>query len=435
MQTNDIQQLREQVNRIINSKFDEKIPAQNPSSDLSQKRFTNFSASEFIAFTQRLCDQFLAELDGADAAHWCRGYYWETPQHGMSHRHIIDVVRTLANNCENNQWDSAAQHLELAIGYQITHGFWNRAGRKYQSLAKLRQQEIFSDLEAKSHQLRVLIQEIQGLKDQQSHETARRQNDAQEAANQLAAIKKNAEEVTRLLNKSNGENGQLTQIVASQTNHLEKSEANLTEIEKAKTILYKTQAEAAEKLQRAVDLITEIQAKERVVNEIAGTAAAGILGQKFEARMRQLAKASNWWLGGTVFSVVLGAAWLGIAHKYFIQSGSDFMLTLALNFGLLLPALFIVGFFAKQFGKVRHFEEEYAFRSSVAMTLGAFADKLSGTAGEKDKLITETVEKLYRLPVLLQEKESHGWFSQRSTERMVKATTELVSAVKRPPGA
>ena len=109
--------------------------------------------------------------------------------------------------------------------------------------------------------------------------------------------------------------------------------------------------------------------------------------------------------------------------------------TLALNFGLLLPAIFLVGFFGTQFKKVRHFEEEYAFRSAVAMTLGAFADRLKNVGTQHDALITETVEKLYRLPMLLQEREhGSGWFKQRAVERTLKTAVELVKEVKTPLG-
>ncbi len=275
---------------------------------------------------------------------------------------------------------------------------------------------------------------IEKLRGEQAAETAKRQADAATANTQLVTAKKDAEEINSLLNKATGVNGQITQIQRTQKEHLDAIAAERVEIGKFKTETETALADAKSKLADSEKRLAHMEEKEDWVNELAGTAAAGVLGQKFEARMRQLSSASNWWLGGTVISVILAGVWLGLSHKYFMVPGSDIWTTLALNFGLLLPALFIVGFFATQFGKVRQFEEEYAFRASVAMTLGAFADRLKDSNEDHNRLISETVEKLYKLPVLLQEKEQGAsWFQQKSVERTLKSAVELVKEVKTPP--
>lgn len=242
------------------------------------------------------------------------------------------------------------------------------------------------------------------------------------------------EVVGTLLNQATSHQAAIEQILAQQkTNHATFVQ-ELAEIAKSKQDLSEKLGQAADNLTQSEGRLAFMREKADWVSQLAGTAAAGVLGKKFEARMRQLNASAEIWAKATAWSVVAAAIWLFYCHTYLIIEGESVWATFALNFGLLLPAIFIVGFFAKQFGKVRHFEEEYAFRSAVAMTVSAFADRLADSPDERHKLIAETVEKLYRLPVLLQEKESHGWFSQRSTERMVKATTELVSAVKKPSG-
>jgi len=428
----EIASIRTHIQQIANLKVAEAIAKQFPTIDLNQHRFSNLTASQFIAFTERLVTQFTELLDSPDAPLLSKGYYWETHHQGMGHRHIFSVIQQLTNHVTSRQWDGASQWLEVAIGYVIQNGYWDRSARKLQSVSKLRQSALFGDLEAKGNQFREILSVINNLQSQQQQETSKRQSDAAAVATQLTQIQKHGSDIAALLAKSAGQDGQIAQILSSQEANLEKTKAELKAIGDGKARLAESLDVAAEKLESSEERLKFMESKTEWVNELAGTAAAGVLGQKFEARTRELAAASNWWLVGTVGAVVVGAAWIAFAHKYLLQSSADIWLTFALNFGLLLPALFLVGFFAKQFGKVRQFEEEYAFRSSIAMTLSAFADRLGGSESERNKLITDTVERLYRLPILLQEHEPAGWFSQRSTERMVKATTELVAAVKKP---
>lgn len=432
MTPQEISQIRANLQQIRDLKISERIAKQFPNVDLTLHRFVNITAAQLISLTDRLLTQFSEALDSPDASLLSKGYYWETPNQGMSHRHIFTVMQQFTGYLTNNQWEAASQNLELAIGYLFQIGFWDRSSRKLQSIGKLRQSELFHDLETKAAQFREILIQINNLQVQYQQEVAKRQSEVNAVSTQLTQVQKNAADIAALLAKSTGQDGQLVQILASQEANLEKTKTELKVISEEKAKLADTLLMAAKNLESSKERLFFMQEKAEWVNELAGTAAAGVLGQKFEARMRELATASNWWLVGTVVSVIVGAAWLGIAHKYFMQTSDDLWRTLALNFGLLLPALFIVGFFAKQFGKVRHFEEEYAFRASIAMTLSAFADRLDGDDKERNKLVAETVEKLYRLPVLLQEHEAGGWFSQRSTERMLKATTELVAAVKKP---
>jgi len=428
----EIDQMREALQNIRQQSVPELIAAEFPNEDLTAKRFTNLTASQFISLLDRAVAQFTEAIEHPDAFLLCRGFYWETSQQGMSHRNVASVVQQLANLISAKNWAGASHQLELIIGYLMQAGYWDRSSRKLQSIGKLRQSELFMDLEAKARQFTEIQKQLNDLRAQQQQETTKREADAAAVASELSKAQKQAAEIETLVKTSTGQNGQLVQILSTQSENLEKAKVELKASQEIRAKLTEELRQAAEALSSSEARLKFMESKEAWVNKLAGTAAAGVLGQKFEARMRELSTASNWWLAGTILSVVAGAVWIGLAHKYFMQSGSDVWLTLALNFGLLLPALFIVGFFAKQFGKVRQFEEEYAFRSSVAMTLSAFADRLENDVAERNKLIADTVEKLYSTPVLLQEHEPDGWFTRRSTERMLKATTELVAAVKRP---
>jgi hypothetical protein len=433
MNLDELAQLRTNIERVHNLSIGAHLSNQFPTEDLSSLRFRNYSGGELISLTERLVAQFLAELDGPNARFWPRGFVWGASPQEMAPRDLLQTVKQFASSVGNQNWDAVAQILELLIGYQIQSGFWDRGSRRLHSVNKIRQRELFAELETKEKQLTVLLQQVNGLKNDVAQVLGQREADRKAVAQQLEAAQKQATEASSLVAKINGYNGQVTEIVNAEKENLEKTKGTLSEIEKTKEQLALALKNAEAKLTTSEERLAFMEEKHEIVNEIAGTAAAGLLGQKFEARRKELAKSSGWWMTGTVISVFISAIWLAAAHKYVYQTGGDAWTTFALNFGLLLPAIFLVGFFGTQFQKVRHFEEEYAFRSAVSMTLGAFVDRLKGAGERHDKLIEETVEKLYRLPILLQEKEhGGGWFKQRAVERTLKTAVELVKEVKTP---
>jgi hypothetical protein len=431
MNTDELNQIRSIIKNIRDRDVSVMFSKEFPDTDLSQKLFYNYSASEFINLTNRIIEQLEVELQTDSSRFWPRSFYWHVIQGSVNH----DLIKVLTNfdaSIVANQWEQAGQLLELLIGFQITCGFWDRGARKLHSISKLKQKSLFIELEAKNEQINEVLKEIAALKAEYANQLSIRKADSQEVSEQLVLIKRHAEEISKLLNQAAGENGQLTQIVKDQNDYRDETKSHLSAISDIQNKLSDFQNEVKEKLHNAQSILEYITDKKEIVNKLAGTAGAGVLGQKFEARKVQLAWSSRYWLVGTILSVVAGGAWIGYAHSHFIKDGGELWKTIALNFGILVPAVFLIGFFARQFGRIRHFEEEYAFRSSVAMTASAFADLINADPEKHNTLITETVEKLYKLPVLLQERDNSGWLSQRGTERMVKATTELITAVKKP---
>ena len=436
MQPSEIANIKSLVENFRNLDLSRRISEAHPDEDLNQLRFSDYTAAEIVSLSNRLISQFLDEIDGPNARFWQPTYQWGTSHQGVANRTLEQVLQQLNDYVTQSSWDGATQFLELAIGFQIAQGFWDRSTARNRNTTRIKHQGLLENLDSKGKQVSVLLEQVKALKEEQERAKALKLQDAQATAEELENAKRQVLEINNLLQSASGTNGQLTSLLSSQKTNFDSTASELTHIEKQRAEITLLVEDLTLKLKSAADRLTHMEEKEDWVNELAGTAAAGALGHKFESRRKQLATASSWWLGGTVASLVLAAVWLGLSHKYFVNHGDDVWKTLALNFGLLLPAIFIVGFFAKQFSRVRQFEEEYAFRSAVAMTLGAFADQLKKEDVEYNKLILETVEKLYKMPVLLHEKEpSGGLLSRNSPEATVKAVADLVKELKSLPGS
>jgi hypothetical protein len=124
--------------------------------------------------------------------------------------------------------------------------------------------------------------------------------------------------------------------------------------------------------------------------------------------------------------------WVAYAKMTFSISSQDIWVLLASNFGILLPPAFLLTFVSVHYGRERQFQEEYAFRSAIAMTLSAFAERLGTDEAAKKELIKNTVERLYQTPLLLSEKpKSASPLQLHAARSLVNGLKELVTEAKK----
>ncbi len=443
MNKDQIETARHHVERISQIDIPAKIAEAFPDQNIDELKFGAYGVSEIVSLSQRVLEGFNVMLE-QDAGHFLRSdFFWgdesvPIPRLGISFEaprklSLIDTLQTMHQALASADIQRYSEALTDAIGYQITTGFWRWEAPKPRRQSPNRLSRLFEDLSIRKEQFIQLFKDIQAVKKTYEEHSEEREHAVQAVAQELEEAKNTVRELATLLQGASDSNGQITSLLSTQKSSVQTANNELSEIERQREEASQTIASLAQTLADAEKRLAHMQEKEGWVNELAGTAAAGALGHKFESRRNQLGVSSRLWLAGTVLSVIGAAAWLGISHRFFVTYTSDPWLTLALNFGLLLPAIFIVGFFAKQFSKVRQFEEEYAFRSAISMTLGAFADRLKAQDPDYNKLILETVEKLYKLPVLLAERKAPtSLFGRTNPTETIKAATELVREVKSP---
>jgi hypothetical protein len=436
LNSSQIETAKKQLEGIESFHFEEAITASFPDSDLSLVRIGPWSVVEFVTLSKRMAKQLHSELDGPYPNVLPHCFWWDVQGQAMEQRHLDSELDRFLEYLRLGNWKTAAYVLEILIGYQIHCGFWDRGERKLHSISRLKQNELFESLRLKSEQLTRLISEVSGKDAEFGEALDAKRSDATKVSKLLQDAENNVEEIGNLLNQASTKQGRLEQLLGNQDANFESSKAELKAITELKAALDAAIKAANAHLNDCQDRLTFMEGKAAVVNEIAGTAGAGLLGGKFEARRKQLQVSSWIWFGIIILSVVASALWVGYAHQHFDVKNDNIWKMLAANFGLLLPAIFLLGYVARQYAKERHYLEEYAFRSAVAMTLSAFADLLKDGFDQRNKLYAETVEKMYQLPVLLREKQpSPGWFRKHSAQEAAKTLLELVKELndlKRP---
>lgn len=408
-----------------------------PGEDLRTISFADTSAAEFLENSKRMASQFKIELSGSNAKWLPTGYNWDTATQSNAHRQIYDVLNTFWSNFSSENWTEAAQYLELIIGYEILCGFWNKIPKLSVSENRVKQQRLLSDLSLSLEQSKAVIKRAEERDQELNSSIALRKIESEQMTELLAESTRHQQQISTLLNQSSASDGSLQQIVSNQQTNLNETKAQIAHLSEQMLSLDSSLKEAAEKLKESEARLNHMKDKEEWVNKLAGTAAASELGGKFEARKKELRMSSWFWLIGVIVSLVVSGAWLVKAHFWLwhesnLVDSSKIWLVVAVNLGLLAPVIFGVGFMIRQYGKERHYQEEYAFRSSVAMTLSAFADRLVEDKDERNKLIKETIEKLYRLPNLLEAQPSRSFFGPgKAIKDSIQAATEFVKEIKK----
>lgn len=222
----------------------------------------------------------------------------------------------------------------------------------------------------------------------------------------------------------------LAEVQASIKNYIEQIEKHkeqvgniekrITEDEKKSKEIIATNFEESGKLKKLSEEAIRIQ---KQLEELLTPAIARDLQSTFRIRKEWLFWSTIVWLIITI-TITSFLAWY--IFKLFSNGDFSFEIEKVVVAGIrLLPIITILYFAIKQFTKTRGLEEEYAFRESVATSLMAYAEQITGDTNRKDQLIQETVNKLYESPT-----KSNKLLSVKDKTKSDSNLKELIELVK-----
>lgn len=146
----------------------------------------------------------------------------------------------------------------------------------------------------------------------------------------------------------------------------------------------------------------EIGRYETQLTELLGKAVGGSLFKSFTLRKEELSTPVIWWTIAMFLSFIFAGVWIYLVTKNFnIPVDSKNPIWWQGTLGSMVkssPALLLIFYCVIQRNKERLFQEEYAFKASVALTVDAYS-QLVGDKVERDKLISQAVEGIYRSPI------------------------------------
>ena len=179
----------------------------------------------------------------------------------------------------------------------------------------------------------------------------------------------------------------------------------------------------------AKDVNQKLSQDHIAVERLLGLATGASLFVKFGERKVAIMITARWWLISCLVSLLmlLGAFWTGWAYN--ILSKDVSWVSFGSNVLRVAPFTLPLFFSVRQYNKERTFAEEYAFKSSIAITLEAFRSLLDHDKVQQSALITSATKEIFTPPKGVRENESGLLFRSRDIKDMLK---EILSVIKHP---
>lgn len=172
------------------------------------------------------------------------------------------------------------------------------------------------------------------------------------------------------------------------------------------------------------------------LNDLIGREVGASLFETFKQRKKEF-HIGRWFVAVILVSV-LSIAWIyivfsGTFKDILPESAFVGWQLFALNTLKCVPAVYLIYFVTKQYSLERRFQEEYAFKSAVALTIKAYADLLSDGAN-KDQLILQSVVSIQKSPGILSGRPRGKNIEDAALsmmEKMPEAVTEMAKTISK----
>jgi ABC-type multidrug transport system fused ATPase/permease subunit len=266
----------------------------------------------------------------------------------------------------------------------------------------------------------------------------------------LPTARTHSEEITRLLTSSTDTNQQISGLLNQQNSNLEtikeriKEEkeifdefsADLKQLKESYTeqisITTKHNATFEKQLETILDKSKTFDERIKVLNELIGKEGAVKLFNTFNDRKKELEEPVKNWakvvFGTGIFALALI---IGIFTNFFgLVGGYPTAIDwhyLLINSLKSVPVMIVLYFAIKQYVRERSYQEEYAFRSAIALTVQAYGD-IAGS--KKEDLISKAVENIYNMPTMMKERNGLFSFKTRQLTETLKELNETIKNVK-----
>ncbi len=413
-----------QVKAVIETYFSldiEKLIAETykDQKDLASVKIGEFSVIELAESLNKVFSQFKEELDSTYAKSLPFQYNFQNEfGSGNLHADLNQIVAYI----QGNQFSNIPAYLNRIIHYQAVNGFWEKSKRKYfnpkdRSFAKESERiDIVSKhLESLLSNSNAFFSSLTQKEQELDNFIKQKQSQLSEIESLLTAARQHASEINELNSKS----ATLAEKISTLSETSSEKEESISEL---LAIINKQQAESKKltaSIKSTLDEYTEMLSKlntdyetsldtvrskteyfeerNNYLNALIGREVGASLFETFKQRKTELAPSVNFWKWTVPVMTVATIAWI----FFLFGNGNISDITLeviGINTLKTIPAVFLLLFSISQYSKERHYQEEYAFKSAVALTVNAYADQLKDAAN-KDKLIMDSVGEIYKTPI------------------------------------
>lgn len=418
--------------------------------DFSKINIGKYSAADFLFLFNKMISQLEEELENG------LGFLLPFTENFANDFGTVNVHADLVqiqNYLNTKEFNQVEPLLDKLIHYQIKNGFWKKSIvkshpvdleelKKQKTLINLNQKALDKNLIAYNSfktNLEATTSDFNVFIDEKKLELTQITTLLSTANSQLTEI---ITIVSNATNKDTEIDGILKNIkdkVTTVSESITEYETEFTAIKKDNSTL-KLELETAitkalEDLKKSKDGIEFIDSNKEEIIRLTGMAADGALGSKFDQRQIKLENGLTIWKWAIPVMTFLAGAWVVFVFKYLVPDFKDEWVNILVSIIKTSPGFILLGFVFSQYKKERNLQEEYAFKSAVAMTLTAYSEMLSNADKDdnnsRQQMLLKSIELVYNQPQIHPVKsESLFSFNTKDLKETVSTLTDALKKIK-----
>lgn len=433
MTKQELETIKDYLNELVKFDFDKYITDHFPNTELGNVMFRECNAIEFKKLYKSIIKRF-ETLIHSDIAIMLPTHY----SCNESFYDIVDVIEDLNNYLKRENNESIFDEIEKVFNYYVQFGNWDKnliykpsfSQEDIDNLAG-ETQLIQTKLNQENEQLEELINVYSELKKELDNKLSE-SNDCYKIIKQKSKTATENDATIRSYLESSQANKNTIETLKTNITNLElKISDNIEDYRKRFEEVITQNTRSLSLIKEAEELQSEILSQRDTVENLIGAAADGSLGTHFKERKNQIQMNVITFIVLVIASLLFTAGWVLFVFKDFDSNSSDWV-HFVINVLRTLPAWFLVWWLIDRYTKERKLQEEYAFKSAIAMTMREHSKLLKNTdSGDIDKrdsqqiMLLKALENIYRNPDTRQDKEKDN-LTPKNVERFLSKLTELI---------
>lgn len=433
MTKQELETIKDYLNELVKFDFDKYITYHFPNTELGNVMFRECNAIEFKKLYKSIIKRF-ETLIHSDIAIMLPTHY----SCNKSFYDIVDVIEDLNNYLKRENNESIFDEIEKVFNYYVQFGNWDKnliykpsfSQEDIDNLAG-ETQLIQTKLNQENEQLEELINVYSELKKELDNKLVQ-SNDCYKTIKQKSkTATENDATIRSYLESSQANKNTIETLKTNITNLEQKISDNIEDYRKRFEEVITQNTRSLSLIKEAEELQSEILSQRDTVENLIGAAADGSLGTHFKKRKNQIRTNVFILIVLVILSLVFTICWVNKVFSGFDINNYDWV-HFVINVLRTLPAWFLVWWLIDRYTKERKLQEEYAFKSAIAMTMREHSKLLKDTdSGDIDKrdsqqiMLLKALENIYRSPDINQNKEKNS-LTPKNLEGFLSKLTELI---------
>jgi len=387
--------------------------------DINATLINGIPVAYYLSLTTKVIKQLHQELEDSGYITLPTAYSYGGE---IGNGNLVSDLSSLISHINSENFNASTQFLLRLAHYQRVNGFWELNIRR---TIKKSEKKITEETESLELQKIVIRERIEELKDIKS-EAEQYKNNVLTFLNENSSQVKTLEAALQnLINQSDNINNMYTNA----SNVVEKINSQLSLGESKRKDIESLHDESKEELSDIKSKLSEIKnenndninvfnalkssfeeklsfvedkhslfiERNKYLDDLIGREVGASLFETFKQRKNELSPSVTFWKFAVPLLAFFCIVWVFLLFHWSEPQQIDYKILL-INSLKALPAIGLLLFGIAQYGKERNFQEEYAFKSAVALTLNSYAEQLLSDEN-KDALILASVSSIYKSPI------------------------------------